>query len=322
MLVKLRRTISRLALAIAAALASILIVSPAYAGMDWGCGGASCQIEGNTPGGGGSSTPGGGGGGGNAPAADVAPGPTSCSFNGKDIPCSSSDGVWGGTCYWKLSPNQTSSPGSDSGDGAWYRCSTPSICTDDPNALPGMEQDNCTVGAGHDEWLNSPPAGIEQLTPRQAANRLVKQFTVRPIDIGIAPTPDTQSYVGVPIWMWVNNEDERSVGPWTITGTLGGQTITMTAKVGSIRWDMGDGGSKTCGAWTAYQRGFGYTDSPTCGYRYSKTSGDGRFTVNATSQWQVNWTGGGDSGTIPLTQQSSTSLKIGELQSVNVTPTR
>ena len=154
---------------------------------------------------------------------------------------------------------------------------------------------------------------------------LVRTFQIRGVEIGFAPDPNipgAQSYVGVPIWMWVNNPQPLTFGPYTETATLGGVTITATARVTSILWNMGDGQTVACGnAGTPFVVAYGAVDSPTCGYRYSQTSDDqpaGRYTVTATSQWSVTWNGGGQGGTIPLTATSQSTVEIGELQSVVV----
>ncbi len=61
---------------------------------------------------------------------------------------------------------------------------------------------------------------------------------------------------------------------------------------------------------------------PTCGIRYQHTTKGGTFTVTATTSWVVQWTGGGQSGQIQMpTTTSTTDVRVGELQSVNVTTT-
>ena len=44
----------------------------------------------------------------------------------------------------------------------------------------------------------------------------------------------------------------------------------------------------------------------------------GGSTVRGTSTWSVTWSGGGQSGTIPLTLSREAEVIIGELQTVNV----
>lgn len=180
-------------------------------------------------------------------------------------------------------------------------------------------------------WSETVPPGLQVLTPGRAAAMLIATFQLRGVDIGMAPQVNPawghrRSYVGIPVWLWVDNPQPLTWGPYTETATLGGQTITATAQVTGIRWNMGDGREVVCGSpGTAYSAGYGLSDSPTCGHRYDRTSqnqpGD-RYTVTATSQWTVTWTSlAGANGTINLTTSSSTQLEINEIQSVNVTPT-
>lgn len=177
-------------------------------------------------------------------------------------------------------------------------------------------------------WSNTVPPGLKVLTPGAAAAQLIATFQLRGIDIGMAPQVNPEwghrrSYVGVPIWLWVENPEPLTWGPYSETATLGGQTITATAKVSGIRWDMGNGQSKVCGSvGTVFTVGYGLTDSPTCGYRYERTSEDqpgDRYTVTAVSMWAVTWTSAtGASGTVNIELTSSEQLEVNELQSVIV----
>lgn len=242
-----------------------------------------------------------------------------------EIPCTNGPGTyWSNNrqCYVSVSEVQSPPPPGGDPGGAWYNC--------DPYTGPGAcdpATEICRDPWGVTFWSNTPPPGITTLTPQQAAWRLVQSFQIRGIDIGFAPdpgVPGSRSYVGVPIWMWVDEPQPLTFGPYTETATLGGVTITATARVTSILWNMGDGRTVACaGAGTEFLVQYGAVDSPTCGHRYAQTSKDqpgGRYTVTATSQWQVTWNGGGVSGTIPLTAQSQTTVQINELQSVNVLP--
>lgn len=232
--------------------------------------------------------------------------------------CGSPSGYWSNNrqCYVHMADYPwPTRPGSYDQDAGYYKCIEP-----------------VQFGAGVVTyfWSNTVPPGLQVYTPGMAARKLIETFAIRGVDIGMAPEANPQwghrrSYVGVPVWLWVENPQPLTWGPYTETATLGGQTITATAQVSSIRWDMGDGGARVCGGvGTPYSTGFGIQDSPTCGYRYTTTSenrpGD-RFTVTATTQWVVTWTSlAGPGGTINLTAQNAEALEINELQTVNVTP--
>lgn len=288
-----------------------------------------------TSGGGGS--PGGQSGSGSGPVspAGFTPGPSTCSYQGQAVPCQSPQGWWsgGGDCigYVSLAPGQAGAPpGSSSNVGAWYQCS--SYC----NPAPGRDCGSATF------WSNSPPAGVAQYTPAQAAGMVVKLLTLSPVDIGMAPADKThaddppgtapyrRTWVGIPVWLWVQNPGPTTWGPQTVTATYGGVTVTATATAGAVTWSSGDGQTADCGTGTAFDEAYWADkpaqDSPTCGWRYQHISNaqpGGTFTVTATTDWTVHWTGGGQNGQIAMpTTASSTQVRVGQLESVNTPVTQ
>ncbi|WP_241179917.1 hypothetical protein [Pseudoclavibacter albus] len=314
------KPLTLVALLIAILTAPFLGATPALAEGEFGCDGPTCTAVITDPGSGGGGNTGGNTGGdasSDEGSTDFTPGPKTCTHKGKTIPCTRGDGgsAWDNSqgCYWELMDPQRDPPAGASDTGAWYSC-TPL---------------NCGSGGGcksKTQWFNSPPPGITKLSPAQAARRLVDTFTLEGLDIGMAPKiredlGHRRSYVGVPIWLWPNSKTATNWGPYEKTATLGGQTITATAKVSSIQWNMGDGNTVSCGDGTPYSPGFGYAQSPNCGHKYTKTSANqpgGKYPITVTSNWVVTWTGGGQSGEIDLTTTSSTEVEILELQSVNV----
>lgn len=236
------------------------------------------------------------------------------------IDCGGSTSYWSNTrqCYVYMKDGVwPTRPSSYSEEAGYYGC----IMFSPTPGGPG-------VGPETNFWSETVPPGLQVLTPGRAALQLISTFQLRGIDIGMAPEVNPawghrRSYVGIPVWLWVENPQPLTWGPYSETATLGGQTITATAQVTSVRWDMGDGGSQVCGGTgTPYTSGYGVTDSPTCGYRYgttSETQGGDRYTVTATSQWVVTWTAlSGANGTVNLTTQSAVPIEINELQTVNV----
>jgi len=141
------------------------------------------------------------------------------------------------------------------------------------------------------------------------------------IDIGIAPKsgPDSIGLVGMPVWMWAKNPGEHTVGPITASASAGGITISATAKLLHVTWDMGDGDTVVCTtAGTPYKASYGHQKSPDCGHVYTKSSVDQpghSYTVAATSDWVITWSGAGQAGTIRLGGLTrSTQITIGEAQ--------
>lgn len=262
------------------------------------------------------------------------PGPSDCLWDkpGEDEPvvveCGDANGGWwsnGSQCYWYLADPQRNPPfGESASVGAWYRCAP--ICDMDFQ-VPG----SCI---GTWEWRNAPPPGIFRYTPAQAAAALATRLVLSPITIGMAPAekvhtddppgtaPYRRTWVGIPVWLWVDNPTSDQWGSQTISDTLGGVTITLTASTGGLWWDSGDGQQIACGLGTAFDAGYwadkAAQDSPTCGWRYTRT---GTYTVTAISTWTVQWTGGGENGQILMPSTSASAVvQVGELQSVNVMP--
>jgi hypothetical protein len=261
------------------------------------------------------------------PSTGLTPGPDVCLDRQIDssylpITCALDIGYWSNArqCYQKLADPQRPPPAGSDPVGAWYDCMPPPPSPDE--CTPQFCRDQFGVSL----WLTTPPPGITTLTPGQAARNLVASFRLESITVGFAPDPNTpgsRSYVGVPIWMWVENPSPLSYGPYVQSATLGGVTITATAQVTSVIWNMGDGTTVSCAAGTPYVAAMGAVTSPNCGHRYARTSASqpgGTFPVTATSQWQVSWEGGGASGVIPLTTTATTAVQINEIQSVNVGP--
>lgn len=230
------------------------------------------------------------------------PGPVDCTFGG---------GYWsnGYNCYISLLDEQPpagdpSWQGHEPGDGAVYTCYQP--------------QTDLLIWI----WSADPPANSGQgPTPREVAQLAIEQMNLRAIDIGIAPEPgdDSIGLVGMPVWMWAANPARQTVGPASASASAGGVTVTATARVLHLTWDMGDGNIVTCTtAGTPYQVAYGNKKSPDCGHVYTSSSsaepGD-KFTVTATSDWVITWAGAGQNGTIPLNGLTrSVQISVGEAQ--------
>lgn len=228
------------------------------------------------------------------------------------VPCSSSlYGYWSNThrCYVEAADPQPPAgdrnwQGHQPGDGAVYACFQPQT------AMLAYF------------WAQNPPASSGAgPTPREVAEVAVRRMGLRAIGIGIAPKPgpDSIGLVGMPVWMWAKAPTANSLGPISASASAGGITITATAKVLHVTWDMGDGASVVCDtAGTPYRPAFGRTDSPDCGHTYTKTSGGlpgDAYTVTATSSWVITWSGAGQTGTIRLGGLTrSTQIRIGEAQ--------
>lgn len=261
------------------------------------------------------------------------PGPNECSWNKPGetvpvvIPCDDNGGWWSNSqqCYWHLADPQRAVPfGESASVGAWYRCA------------PMCDMDFQTPGdcVARWSWQNTPPPGIVRYTPAQAAAALATRLVLSPITIGMAPAekvhsddppgtaPYRRTWVGIPVWAWVDNPTAEQWGSQTISDTIGGVTITLTASTGGVWWDTGDGQQITCGLGSAFDINYwadkAAQDSPDCGWRFTQT---GSYTVTAITTWTVEWAGGGEAGQIMMPSTSTSAVvEVGELQSLNVIP--
>lgn len=234
------------------------------------------------------------------------------------VPCHTADGYWSNTYHCYISTAKPQPPAGDPtwqghqpGDGAIYNCYQPQ------------------TGLAIPIWSANPPAGPgQQVTPQQVAQLAIKQMNMTAINVGLAPTPTESNpkamgVIGVPVWMWVANPDSSTYGPIKASASAGGITVTATATVERVEWNMGDGSAViNCGQGTPYNSSVdGTKASPDCGYTYEKTSWDRpnhEYTVTANSYWKVDWAGAGQQGTIRLPALTSTvHIREGELQVLN-----
>lgn len=230
------------------------------------------------------------------------PGPT---------PCSAPEGYWSNSHQCYISPVSPPPPagdpawqGHEPGDGGVYHCYQPQSDL----AMTFWAQD-------------PPPNSGAGPTPREVAQLAIERMHLSAIDIDIAPEPGVGSIglVGMPVWMWAMAPNEHTFGPLTETASAGGVSITATANVLHITWDMGDGTEIVCDtAGSPYKASYGLKKSPDCGHTYTRSSAhetDDAYTVTATSSWVITWSGAGQTGTIRLNGLNrSTQIRIGEAQ--------
>jgi hypothetical protein len=187
-------------------------------------------------------------------------------------------------------------------DGAIYDCVV------SPRVEPGRFVAPVTLRY----WsASAPPAPPD---PAELAQQAVASMGLQAVRVGIVPEPVAGSVglVGMPNWMWVAQPDAQTFGPITRTASAAGWTVTATAQVQHVSWDMGDGQVINCtGPGTPYEVSYGKQDSPDCGHTYTR---QGTYTVAATARWVVTWSGIGQAGTIPMDLTQTAPVTIGEAQ--------
>ncbi len=165
------------------------------------------------------------------------------------------------------------------------------------------------------------PAGPAPPDPQVLAQQAVNNLALSPPEIRTSTT-DT-GFVGVPIWFWTDN-GEQYTKPASATAVAGPSRVTATAHLTAIEWEPGPPGVRLrcTGPGTPWTGQAG--PSPDCGYTFQlrslpeRTNGTGRWTITATSVWQVDWTG--TSAGVPVTGtqtvrvSAGTTLAVGEIQ--------
>jgi hypothetical protein len=222
-----------------------------------------------------------------------------------EVPCSSEQGWWvqSRQCYAKaVSPQPPKSDPAWEGrtEGAIYVCSRPILG-------PGG-----SISVWF--WSARPPGVGAPPDPRMLAQQAVAVMNLQAVRIGMVPEPRAGrvGLVGLPVWMWAQDPDSTTWGPVTRTASAAGFTVTATAKATKVVWAMGDGETVVCRTpGTPYEDRFGMKSSPDCGHTYVR---QGKHQVRATSYWQVDWSGMGQSGSIPLSFSDTALVTIGEAQ--------
>lgn len=227
-----------------------------------------------------------------------------CFLGAQEVPCSHDWGVFDSARQCYVAPLSPQPPRTDSRwngreDGVLYACTHP------------FNRTFMYVFVA-DEVLPSVSAVA-------LAEQLRASMRFEPVRIGIVPEPGPGSVglVGLPTWMWVANASPEVIGPQTRSLSSSGVTVTLTAKVTSTRWEMGDGGVVNCsGPGTPYEDRFGAIPSPTCGYKYAK---QGTYRVQAFTNWHATWRANtGEQGVFSWRMASATTITMGEAQVVNI----
>lgn len=163
-----------------------------------------------------------------------------------------------------------------------------------------------------------PGGAAPRPDPVAVAQRSVANLKLKTVTPGSTPLePGSISIVGVPTWMWAENA--TALGTVTDTARVPGLSLTMTAKMTGITWDMGDGTVVECeGTGTKWSPDLGTGDSPTCGHTYTT---QGTRTVTSTAHWSVTWRAStGQTGVIDRDLASTSTIRVGEVQVINSQP--
>ncbi|MFF1636583.1 hypothetical protein ACFVXA_02940 [Streptomyces sp. NPDC058246] len=180
-------------------------------------------------------------------------------------------------------------------------------------------------------WVkNNDDPGVDQaVTPKVLAEAAYNAIQLPDTKVTLAPEDATK--VNLPTWAWLDKAKFKEVSV-TAALNVAGLNIqaTTTAKPLSLKLEPGTRDAETYPAsgvckingndsiGEPYAKGKS-DQTPPCGIRYLRSSGNGTYKLKATITWQIDWTGtGGAGGDLPYgTFGRTQDITVQEIQSVN-----
>ncbi|MFD5567097.1 hypothetical protein [Streptomyces cadmiisoli] len=153
-------------------------------------------------------------------------------------------------------------------------------------------------------WVDQgdpPPADIENaVTPEILAQLAYAEIRVPGTEVTLAPEATTK--VNLPTWAWLDAAEFKPVSVTASVPVLGIQATT-TAEPVSLKIEPGTGDAQTYPAsgvcriedgriGEPYAKGKA-KETPPCGVKYLRSSGDDSYRLTATITWEISWTGTG-----------------------------
>ncbi|MER6677614.1 hypothetical protein [Streptomyces sp. NPDC000983] len=182
-------------------------------------------------------------------------------------------------------------------------------------------------------WVDNgeaPPAQYEQAITPEILAALAYQAMELP-DTEVTLAPDGTTKVNLPTWAWLDEAVFDEVQATAAINAPGFNLQAMTtAKPVSLRLEPGTADAETYPAsgecvinadgsiGEPYAKGKA-DETPPCGLKYLRSSGDGTFDLQATITWEITWAGtGGAGGDLPNgTFGADQAVTVQEIQSVN-----
>lgn len=189
------------------------------------------------------------------------------------------------------------------GPGGWFRLLCSADGKDTANRPP--------------VWIPAGQQAEPSLTPEQVA--MMAKNRLRLPAPSIAVNPAGEQLVHLPTWLWLRDGWRTT----SASASVPGITVTAVAEPATATWSTGDGSVVQCsGPGTAFTAGHDpKAASPDCGHTYRRSSTrlpSEAYTATVTVQWNVHWSGAGQSGAFPgLTTTASTTLRVTESQALN-----
>jgi enoyl reductase len=189
--------------------------------------------------------------------------------------------------------------------------------------------DKCTEPPFWVDTGDAPPPGIQNvITPEMLAQLAYAEIRVPGTEIDLAPEGTTK--VNLPTWAWLDGADFKPVSVTASIPAIGLQATT-TAEPVSLKIEPGTGDAQTypasgeCAIGNDGRIGEPYAkgkagETPPCGVKYLRSSGDGSYKLQATVTWKISWTGTGvnDPQDLPPGEfGADQEVIVQEIQSIN-----
>ncbi|MER7570280.1 hypothetical protein [Streptomyces sp. NPDC126514] len=182
-------------------------------------------------------------------------------------------------------------------------------------------------------WVENgeaPPPQYEQAITPQILAALAYQHMELP-DTEVTLAPEAVTKVNLPTWAWLDKAVFDEVQATAAINAPGfNLQATTTAKPVALKLQPGTEDAETYPAsgecvinadgsiGEPYAKGKA-DETPPCGLKYLRSSGDGTFDLQATITWEITWTGtGGTGGDLPNgTFGNNQAITVQEIQAVN-----
>ncbi|WP_424854273.1 hypothetical protein [Streptomyces sp. SAI-170] len=174
-----------------------------------------------------------------------------------------------------------------------------------------------------------PPQYEEAITPEILAALAYQHMQLPDTEVTLAPEGTTK--VNLPTWAWLDRavfDEVQATAALNVPGF--NIQATTTAKPVALKLEPGTEDAATypasgeCAINADDSIGEPYAkgkadQTPPCGLRYLRSSGNGSYKLRATITWEINWTGtGGAGGDMPNgTFGNEQAVVVQEIQSIN-----
>ncbi|MFI5996246.1 hypothetical protein ACIBAC_30870 [Streptomyces sp. NPDC051362] len=202
------------------------------------------------------------------------------------------------------------------------------VSVQNPNRLDDPAAFTCSELPFWVENGDTPPVK-NAVTPQVLAELAYNRLTLPDTKVTLAPKNVTK--VNLPTWAWLDKATFKEVSVTAALDVAGlNISATTTAKPVSLKLEPGTADAETFPAsgecqlndddsiGAPFAKGKAH-ETPPCGIKYLRSSGNGTYQLRATITWDVNWTGsGGAGGDLPDgTFGTTQDVTVQEIQSVN-----